>query len=37
MKKIGRVTRKLKRLFSKTAGMGTVTFDDGAVDKRFGV
>lgn len=37
MKKLTRVARKFKKIFSKTTGFATVTYDDGTVDKRFGI
>ena len=37
MKKITRVARKFKKIFSKTTGFATVTYGDGNIDKRFGV
>lgn len=37
MKIITNTTSAIKSFLSKTSGFGTITIDDGKIDKRFGI
>ena len=37
MKKIITTAKTFKSVFSKTTGLGTITTNDGKIDKRFGI